>query len=55
LGAKGEGPRGKFKEHPEHGTRRNAFLLVDVDSLQQAANFLIMKELMNLVFTGNVL
>jgi hypothetical protein len=29
------------------------FSLVDVASLQQAADFLIEKELMNLVFTGN--
>ena len=40
-------------QHPEHGDRRNALLLVNVASLQQAADFLIEKELMNLVFTGN--
>ena len=40
-------------QNPEHGDRRNALLLVDVASLQQAADFLIEKELMNLVFTGN--
>ena len=37
----------------EHGNRRNALLLVDVTAFQQAADFLIEKELMNLVFTGN--
>lgn len=40
-------------QNTEHGDRRNALLLVDVASLQQAADFLIEKELMNLVFTGN--
>jgi hypothetical protein len=34
-------------------TRRNVLLLVDSASLQQAADFLIEKELMNQVFTGN--
>lgn len=41
------------EQNPEHGDRRNALLLVDVASLQQAADFLIEKELMNLVFTEN--
>jgi hypothetical protein len=37
----------------EHGDRRNALLLVDIALLKQADDFLILKELMNLVFTGN--
>jgi len=41
------------EQNPEHGDRKNALLFVDVASLQQAANFLIEKELVNLVFTGN--
>jgi len=41
------------EQNPEHGDRRNALFLVDVAALQQAAYFLILKELMNLVFTGN--
>ena len=40
-------------QNPEHGDWRNALLLVDVAALQEAADFLIEKELMNLVFTGN--
>ena len=44
---------GQSDQNPEHGDRRNALLLVDVAALQQAADFLIEKELMNLVFTGN--
>jgi hypothetical protein len=48
LSAKDQGD-----QNPEHGDRRNALSLVDVASLQQAADFLIEKELMNLVFTGN--
>jgi hypothetical protein len=41
------------EQNPEHGDGRNALLLVDVAALQQAANFFIEKELMNLVFTVN--
>ena len=41
------------EQYAEHGDRRNALLLVDVAALQQAAYFLILKELMNLVFTAN--
>jgi hypothetical protein len=41
------------EQNPEHGDQRNALLLVNVASLQQVADFLIEKELMNLVFTGN--
>ena len=41
------------EQYAEHSDRRNALLLVDIASFQQAAHFLIEKELMNLVFTGN--
>jgi len=40
-------------QKPEHGDWGNALLLVYVASLQQAADILFEKELMNLVFTGN--
>ena len=40
-------------QNPKHGDRRNTLLLVDVASLQQVSDSLIVKELMNLVFTGN--
>ena len=43
----------QVEQNPEHGDRRNALLLVNVASLLQVADFLIEKELMNLVFTGN--
>jgi len=48
-------PPGKDQgdQYPEYGDRRNTILLVDVASLQQSADSLIEKELMNLVFTGN--
>ena len=41
------------EQRTEHGNGSNPLLLVDVASLQQTADFLIEKELMNLVFTGN--
>lgn len=41
------------EQKAEHGHRRNALLLIAVASFQQAADSLIMKELVNLVFTGN--
>jgi hypothetical protein len=41
------------EHNAEHSNRRNPLLLVDVAALQQAADFRIEKELMNLVFTGN--
>jgi len=40
-------------QNAEHGDWRNALFLIGVASLQQAADSLIEKELMNLVFTGN--
>ena len=41
------------KQCTEHGNGSNPLLLGDVASLQQTADFLIEKKLMNLVFTGN--
>ncbi len=40
-------------KNPEHKDRRNSLLLGYVAALQEAADFLIEKELMNLVFTEN--
>lgn len=42
------------KQHAEHGYRRDPLFLADVAVLQQLADSLILKELMNLVFKGNV-
>ena len=41
------------KQKTEHKNRRNAPLMTEVAALQQVSDSLIMKELMNLVFTGS--
>ncbi len=41
------------EQNVEYGDSRNSLVLVDVAALQESADFLIEKELMNLVFTGN--
>ena len=51
--ANGNLSKDQGEQNPEHGDRRNPLLFADVASLQQVADFLIEKELMNLVFTGN--
>jgi len=49
LAAKGQG-----EQHAKHGDRRDPLFPADVAALQQLADSLILKELMNLVFKGNV-
>ena len=41
------------EQNAKYRDRRNSLVLADVAALQEAADFLIEKELMNLLFTGN--